>query len=117
MNDSDTTDIGAVDDFPEGEPILVELPDITLAVFNVEGQLYALDDMCSHGQASLADGDLLGFEVVCSWHFGRFDIRTGKACKFPATKPVRSHRLTVVDGRVLLDRDIPDSVEDEAVAS
>jgi nitrite reductase/ring-hydroxylating ferredoxin subunit len=76
----------------------VELPDRPpLAVFNLEGEFFAIDDTCTHGEASLSDGEVFGEDVVCPFHSGSFCIRTGEATGYPAVVPVRSYR-TLVSG-------------------
>jgi 3-phenylpropionate/trans-cinnamate dioxygenase ferredoxin subunit len=87
-----------VDDLPVGEVRLVEV-DPPLAVFNVDGVLYATDDTCTHAKASLSDGDVDVDKcyVECPFHLARFDLRTGKA-SLPANKPVRTHTVEIRDG-------------------
>ena len=67
-----------------------------LAVFNLEGAFYVLDDTCSHGQASLAEGYVEGDQIECPWHSGRFCIRNGEPATFPVVVPVKSYAVTVV---------------------
>lgn len=72
-----------------------------LAVYNIDGEFYVTDDTCSHGEASLSeDGVLEGNEVECTWHFGRFDVRTGEACAMPCTHPLRTWKVELRDGGV-----------------
>lgn len=74
-----------------------------LALFNLEGDIRATDDTCTHGAASLSeDGSVEGGQVECSWHNGRFDIRTGAACAMPCTDDLRTWPLQVIDGQVFL---------------
>ena len=69
-----------------------------IALFHTEdGEIFAIDDTCTHQDASLSDGWLEGCEVECPLHSSRFDLRTGKADGPPAKLPVRTHRV-VVDG-------------------
>ena len=69
-----------------------------IALFRVEGDFHAIADTCSHGQASLAEGWLEGFEIECPVHSGRFDVRTGAPLAFPVTEPVRTFAVTRIDG-------------------
>ena len=78
-------------DIAEGEAIAVEVGDKTVAIFQVEGNLYAIDDMCSHEEAPLCEGVLEGFEIECPWHAARFDIKTGKALTPPAYEDLCSY--------------------------
>jgi 3-phenylpropionate/trans-cinnamate dioxygenase ferredoxin component len=84
---------------PHGEAIRVEA-DEPIAVFNVDGEFYAIDDTCTHQDASLADGWLDGCAIECPLHASCFDLRTGLVSGPPAKVPVRTHRVTVEDGVV-----------------
>ncbi|MFJ3673852.1 bifunctional 3-phenylpropionate/cinnamic acid dioxygenase ferredoxin subunit [Streptomyces sp. NPDC090106] len=99
------TKVCEVGDVPEDEGFKADtLP--VIAVFRVEGEFYAIDDTCSHGQSSLAEGYVEGCEVECAWHMARFDVRTGKAMCLPATTDLRTYPVTVVDGGIYVD--LPD---------
>jgi 3-phenylpropionate/trans-cinnamate dioxygenase ferredoxin component len=75
-----------------------------IAVFRTDaGEIYAIDDTCTHQDASLSDGWLDGCEVECPLHSSRFDLRTGKVDAPPAKVPVRIHRVVVRDGTVYVD--------------
>ena len=72
-----------------------------VAIFHTEdGEVFAIDDTCTHQDASLADGWLEGCEVECPLHASRFDLRTGRVDAPPAKLPVRTHRVEVTDGVV-----------------
>lgn len=88
-----------LDAIPSGEAVRVD-GEAPIAVFNVDGQLYAIDDTCTHQDASLADGWLEGCVVECPLHASCFDLRTGQASGPPAKRSVRTHRVVVVDGMV-----------------
>lgn len=66
-----------------------------VAVANVGGTYYAIDDTCTHQQCSLANGDLEGATVVCACHGSEFDVRTGEVLGPPATEPVVSYPVKV----------------------
>ncbi len=88
---------------PPGEAtrVAVEEP---IAVFNVDGDFYAIDDTCTHQDASLADGWLEGCAIECPLHASCFDLRTGKVSGPPAKTPVRTHRVVVADGMIYVQR-------------
>lgn len=94
-------EVCAVEDLPAGEVRLVEV-EPPLAVFNVEGLLYAIDDTCTHAKASLSDGDVDPDEctVECPYHIAQFDLRTGRPQSLPASKPVRTHTVEIRDGTI-----------------
>jgi nitrite reductase/ring-hydroxylating ferredoxin subunit len=66
-----------------------------IALFNLGGRFFAIDDSCSHESASLAEGTLDGATIVCPWHGAEFDVRTGKVLCPPATEDVRSYPVFV----------------------
>ncbi|MET7391928.1 bifunctional 3-phenylpropionate/cinnamic acid dioxygenase ferredoxin subunit [Dactylosporangium sp. NPDC005572] len=85
---------------PRGAAVRVEA-EVPIAVFHTEdGELFAIDDTCTHQDASLADGWLEGCEVECPLHASRFDLRTGAVDAPPAKRPVRIHRVHVEDDMV-----------------
>lgn len=92
-----------IEDLPPGESVRVTdgVP-APIALFNVDGTVYAVDDTCTHQDASLADGWLEGRFVECPLHTASFDLRTGRPTCPPAKTWVRTHRVSVEDGRVLL---------------
>ncbi|MFI5959864.1 bifunctional 3-phenylpropionate/cinnamic acid dioxygenase ferredoxin subunit [Cryptosporangium sp. NPDC051539] len=89
-----------LDDLPPGESHRLDVtPPIT--VFRTDdGELFALDDTCTHQDASLADGWIEGGAVECPLHASRFDLRTGRPDCLPAKIPVRTHEVLVVDGLI-----------------
>jgi 3-phenylpropionate/trans-cinnamate dioxygenase ferredoxin subunit len=85
---------------PPGEALRVSADvtaDVAIAVFNVDGEFLAIDDTCTHQDASLADGWLEGCTVECPLHASCFDLRTGQPSGPPAKTPVRTHAVSVVD--------------------
>jgi nitrite reductase/ring-hydroxylating ferredoxin subunit len=94
-------------DLGEGEMRLVHLPcGRPVAVYRVEGRYYATDDTCSHGQASLTDeGMLLEHKIICGWHGGAFDVRTGEALDLPCMDPIRAYAVTEQDGSLFVETD------------
>ena len=88
-----------VDELPPGESTRF-VADVSIAVFNADGELYAVDDTCTHQDASLSDGFLEGCFVECPLHAAFFDLRTGMPTCLPAKRPVRTHPVTVDNGIV-----------------
>ena len=84
-----------------GSRSIVREGDLSLALFSVEGGLYALDDSCPHSGASLVMGRLTGFMVRCPAHGLHFDIRNGCMSK-PGSMAARSYPVTVVDGQTFV---------------
>ncbi|MEU5029173.1 bifunctional 3-phenylpropionate/cinnamic acid dioxygenase ferredoxin subunit [Streptomyces milbemycinicus] len=96
-------------DLPRGEAFRFEnIPPI--AVFHTDaGEVYAIDDTCTHQDASLSDGWLEGCEVECPLHASKFDLRTGRVDAPPAKLPVRAHQVVVEGGMIYvqLSQDAP----------
>ena len=76
-----------------------------LAVYNLNGEFCVTDDTCTHGSASLAEGDITGEEVVCPFHLGAFNIRTGQPTMPPCAVPLRVYPVRVEDGAVIVEID------------
>ncbi|WP_458315923.1 bifunctional 3-phenylpropionate/cinnamic acid dioxygenase ferredoxin subunit [Mycolicibacterium brisbanense] len=90
-------------DLPAGHARRVAT-DPPIAVFHTEdGQVFAIDDTCSHQDASLADGWLEGCEVECPLHASRFNLRTGAVDAPPAKFPVRTHAVAIEDGVIFVE--------------
>jgi 3-phenylpropionate/trans-cinnamate dioxygenase ferredoxin component len=104
-------EVCAVGDLPAGEALRVDgAPgQDAIAVFNVGGELFAVDDTCTHQDASLADGYVeADCTVECPLHATCFDLRTGRPTGPPAKVPVRTHAVTVHDGTIfVLPRPVP----------
>jgi nitrite reductase/ring-hydroxylating ferredoxin subunit len=94
----------AVADVADSSHMRVDIPGIgAVAVYNVESQFYVTDDACTHLQASLGDeGFLEGHVVQCTWHNGKFDIRTGEVLGPPCPSPLRTYPVTVKDGAIFV---------------
>ena len=95
--------VGPVASLPPGEAVrLGTTPPI--AVFRTDdGELYAIDDTCTHQDASLADGWLEDCRVECPLHASTFDLRTGEVDVPPAKRGVRTHRVVVEDGEIFVE--------------
>lgn len=92
--------VGRVEDLPAGRGATVELEaGGELALFNVDGALYAVENFCPHRGAPLAEGALCGATVECELHGWRFDLRTGE-CLTRAGAPVETYEVVVEDGAI-----------------
>lgn len=103
-------EIGPLSDIAPGDAVRVTTTPVPIAVFHTEdGEVFALDDTCSHQDASLADGWVEDCRVECPLHASTFDLRTGEVDAPPAKRPVRAHRVEIIDGviHVELSQDSP----------
>ena len=82
-------------EIPTGGKKLVDLDGRAIALFNVDGEYFAIDDVCTHDGGPLAEGELEGIAIRCPRHGARFDVRSGKALGFPAFEPVETHSVDV----------------------
>ena len=74
-----------------------------IALFRLEGCYFAIDDTCTHAEGSLSEGFIEDNCVICPVHPGEFDIRTGRACSFPAEKDLGIYSVRILDEQVILD--------------
>ena len=97
--------VAATEDLPPGESLLVELDGIRIAVFNLDGEFYAIEDVCTHDGGPLVEGQILdGGQVECPRHGARFDIRTGEALSMPAFEPTPSYEVQVEGGDIYVEK-------------
>jgi nitrite reductase/ring-hydroxylating ferredoxin subunit len=89
------------DDIEPGASLRVEPDNLPpLAIFNLDGEYFVINDTCSHGDASLCEGEIEDGEVECPWHNAKFCIKTGKALTFPAVEAQKTYLTRIVDGSV-----------------
>ena len=80
----------------------VETGGLELAVYNVAGEFFVTDDACTHGPASLSDGELDGHVVECDFHQGAFDVRTGEVASPPCLVPIKTYPATIEGDTVVI---------------
>src|SRR6202035_2980174 len=96
-------DLCSAADVAPGNALKVEAGDLTLAVFNVDGEFYVTDDACTHGPGSLSEGYIECDVVECNFHNGQFNIKTGEVVSPPCMIPVKTYPAVVENGRVLIE--------------
>jgi naphthalene 1,2-dioxygenase ferredoxin component len=97
---SNWIDAAAVDAVPSGDVIGIAVGGEDIAFYEVEGEIFATANICTHGHARLSDGFLEGREIECPLHQGKFDVCTGKAMCAPLTEDIRSYPVKIENGRV-----------------
>ena|SRR5215475_15771811 len=90
-----------VDQIPPGTGTMVNVAGKDVAIFNVDGNIYAIDDTCVHQGSSLSQGKLDGKVVTCRGHGWRFDVTTGYVTSSPGFG-VASYPVKVVDGKIMV---------------
>jgi nitrite reductase/ring-hydroxylating ferredoxin subunit len=87
------------------EPSSMKAVDVAgekVCIINIEGNYYAIGNVCTHMGGPLNEGTLQGFEVECPWHGSKFDVRSGQPTKPPARQPVSSYEVKVQDNNILV---------------
>ena len=97
---SDWTAVCLVVDLPAGSHRVVDLDGAQAAVFNLNGEFYAIEDVCTHDGGELTGGIIEGRQIECPRHGARFDIVTGEALTPPAYEPTSTFPVRVEDGAV-----------------
>ncbi len=87
----------------EGEMLGVRVADKQIALYNVAGQIYATDNICTHAFAVLTDGWLDGVEIECPLHAGRFDVTTGKGLGPPIPCDLKTYKVRVVGEEIQVE--------------
>lgn len=97
---SDWINIATTADFPAGTWQVVDLDTVSILVFNINNEFYAIENQCTHDGGSLADGALDGDEIICPRHGARFCVRTGAVTAPPAFEDVPTFPVRVVDNMI-----------------
>jgi len=98
-------DAAALADVPQGDVIGVLVAGKDIALYEVEGQVFATDNICTHGHARMSDGFLEGHEIECPLHQGKFDVCSGKALCAPLTEDIKNYVVRIENRRVMLKLD------------
>ena len=96
--------VASLRELPVGELLSVELEGHKLVLANLDGTVYALDGICTHQEAVLAEGSLFEECLMCPVHGGEYDVRTGEAITLPAIEPLARYEVRVEDGEILVAR-------------
>ncbi len=99
-NNFDFYPIISIDDLIPGERIFIDVDDMSVVIFNIAGDIYAIEDRCTHDEGPLGEGEIEGFEIICPRHGARFDVRDGRALSLPAIEPTRYFPTRIVDNKI-----------------
>jgi len=102
MSQAPWIDALSAEDLPTEDVIGILVAGRDVAIYTVGNDVYATDNVCTHGQARLCDGFLDGHEIECPLHQGRFDVRDGAPLCAPVTEPLRSYPVKIDGQRVYL---------------
>jgi naphthalene 1,2-dioxygenase system ferredoxin subunit len=95
-------DVTTTENIPEDDVIGMDIAGKSIALYRVDGEVFATDNLCTHGNARLCDGFLEGYEIECPLHQGKFDIRNGKAMCAPLTEDVKIYPIKIEGDRVFV---------------
>ena len=87
--------VASMDEIAPGHARLVNIKGKEIALFNIEGTFFALENACTHEEGPLAEGEIEGHEVTCPWHGARFDVRTGQVLCAPAYEDAARYNVRV----------------------
>ena len=97
---ADYVTVAKTGDVPPGTAKPYNVNGKSIALCNVDGTFYAIDDVCTHDGGELGEGYLEGDQIECPRHGARFDVKTGKALTLPAVMPVNAYPVQVEDGEI-----------------
>lgn len=92
--------VAAEGEIAPGSCKVADVDGVAVAVFNINGEYFAIEDVCTHDGGELASGTLEGDQVVCPRHGARFCVRTGEALSAPAYEPAPKFPVRVEDGQI-----------------
>ena len=95
-------DVARTSDLEPGEVMYVEVGNDPVALINLAGEFFAVSDVCTHEEASLSDGEVVGDEIECPLHGGAFEIRTGLPANLPVVVPVETYEVRTEGEKVLV---------------
>lgn len=90
-------------DIPAGTTRRAVVGDVVILLCNVDGEIYAIEDVCTHDGGALDQGQLEGCRIMCPRHGAYFDVATGAALTFPAVVPVQTYRIHLVGDDIFVD--------------
>lgn len=95
--------VAHINDLPPGQRLWHEFEYETVILFNINGTVYCIADLCTHDNAPLEDGELDGYEVECPRHGARFDVRDGRALCLPAVTPVPTYQVKIENDDIYVE--------------
>lgn len=100
MSDANFVTVAKTSDLEPGQMMYVEVGDEPVCLINLNGEYHAINDICTHQEASLSEGSMEGDEIECPLHGGTFNIRTGEPVTFPVVTAVETYEVRVIGDEV-----------------
>jgi 3-phenylpropionate/trans-cinnamate dioxygenase ferredoxin subunit len=99
--------VAALDQLPAGSTLGVEMPDgLKICLANSDGEIYAIADRCTHRDFPMSNGMVHGGATIeCAWHGARYDMKSGRAIKLPAIKPIRTYEVRIEGNDIFVQAD------------
>ena len=97
------TEVATVEEIAPGGRKLIDFEEVTVALINIDGDLYCIEDVCTHDGGPVAEGVIEGFEIECPRHGARFDIRDGCALSMPAVTPVPTFKVRIEGKKIFIE--------------
>jgi 3-phenylpropionate/trans-cinnamate dioxygenase ferredoxin subunit len=95
--------VARVEDIQPGKKEIFDVDGIPVVIVNLEGEFYALEDVCTHDGGPLGEGAMEDGQLICPRHGARFDIRTGAALTMPAFEPAPTYEVKIQDGDIYVE--------------
>ena len=99
---ADYVKVASTEDVPPGDLMLVDLDGERVVLANAGGRIYALAELCTHVARPLSEGYLDGEELVCPFHWSRFDVKSGEALNLPANEPLAVYKVRIEGSDILI---------------
>ena len=98
--------VASVEELSEGGRLFIEIDEQPIMIIKINGEYYAIADVCSHDDGPVGEGNLEGYEIICPRHGARFDIRTGRVIALPAFVDIPAYPIRINGGQIEIG--IPD---------
>ena len=104
---TDFVKVAELNELQPGQRKMIDFEDVTVALINVEGEYYCIEDLCTHDGGPVAEGEIDGFSIECPRHGALFDIRDGSVLSMPAVVPIPTYEVRIEGDDILVAQ--PDS--------
>jgi 3-phenylpropionate/trans-cinnamate dioxygenase ferredoxin subunit len=95
-------DVCAIDDLLLDERLFIQLGEVPVVIMNVDGEYFAIEDVCTHDDGPLGEGEIEEDEIICPRHGARFNLRTGEVLSLPAVMGVKTYPIKIEGDRILI---------------
>jgi len=92
----------AFDSLVSGKPVAIDVDGVAVCVARIGDEVFAVEDTCTHSEASLSEGEITGTKIECWLHGAEFDLRTGQALTPPATAALKTFKVEVNGNQIVV---------------